>query len=200
MSFKIEKGMHLMIAGPNGCGKSSLFRILGELWPATGGTIHKPEADQIFYIPQRPYLPNGTLRDQLIYPDTLAQFKAKGKTDEDLMALLDSVRLGKLVKREGGWSSDNDWNDVLSGGEKQRVAMARLLYHKPKYAILDECTSAVSIDVEQHLYEHMKSQDITLITISHRPTVWAFHEWLLQFHGDKEYRFEQMPADKKIRQ
>jgi len=200
MSFKIEPGMHLMIAGPNGCGKSSLFRILGELWPATGGVIHKPKADQIFYIPQRPYLPNGTLRDQLIYPDTLAQFKAKGKTDEDLMTLLDDVRLGKLVKREGGWSSDNDWNDVLSGGEKQRVAMARLLYHKPKYAILDECTSAVSIDVEQHLYDHMKSKDITLITISHRPTVWAFHEWLLQFHGDKEYRFEQMPADKKIRQ
>lgn len=190
MSFKIEPGMHLMIAGPNGCGKSSLFRILGELWPATGGVIHKPKADQIFYIPQRPYLPNGTLRDQLIYPDTLAQFKAKGKTDEDLMTLLDDVRLGKLVKREGGWSSDNDWNDVLSGGEKQRVAMARLLYHKPKYAILDECTSAVSIDVEQHLYDHMKSKDITLITISHRPTVWAFHEWLLQFHGDKEYRFE----------
>jgi len=116
------------------------------------------------------------------------------------MTLLNDVRLGKLVKREGGWSSDNDWNDVLSGGEKQRVAMARLLYHKPKYAILDECTSAVSIDVEQHLYDHMKSQGITLITISHRPTVWAFHEWLLQFHGDKEYRFEQMPADKKIRQ
>lgn len=157
MSFKIEPGMHLMIAGPNGCGKSSLFRILGELWPATGGVIHKPKADQIFYIPQRPYLPNGTLRDQLIYPDTLAQFKAKGKTDEDLMTLLNDVRLGKLVKREGGWSSDNDWNDVLSGGEKQRVAMARLLYHKPKYAILDECTSAVSIDVEQHLYDHMKS-------------------------------------------
>ena len=97
--------------------------------------------------------------------------KAKKKTDEvskhsfnlnlfvkhDLMVLLEDVRLGKLVKREGGWNSENDWNDVLSGGEKQRVAMARLLYHKPKYAILDECTSAVSIDVEQHLYDHMKA-------------------------------------------
>lgn len=85
-----------------------------------------------------------------------------------MQEILEEAKLGYLVEREGGWDTQNDWNDVLSGGEKQRVAMARLIYHKPMYAILDECTSAVSIDVEGHLYAYMKKVGITLITVSHR--------------------------------
>lgn len=117
---------------------------------------------------------------------------------QQLEAILQEVRLGYLVKRDvTGWEKHNDWNDVLSGGEKQRIAMARLIYHKPLYAILDECTSAVSIDVEGHLYSYMKSIGITLITVSHRQTVWKYHDYLLHFKGDKVYTFGDMPEELK---
>jgi ATP-binding cassette subfamily D (ALD) protein 3 len=131
MSFEIKPGMHLMIAGPNGCGKSAMFRIMGQLWPVTGGKLHKPSLDKIFYIPQRPYLPCGTLRDQLIYPHTPEQMKQWGVTDDDLFEILENVRLAYLPDREGGWGKIAEWNDILSGGEKQRMALGRMLYHRP---------------------------------------------------------------------
>jgi ABC-type uncharacterized transport system fused permease/ATPase subunit len=102
----------------------------------------------VFYIPQRPYLPLGTLRDQIIYPHTAEMMRGRGVTDEGVTEVLRVVRLEYLVEREGGYDAVKDWMDVLSGGEKQRVAMARLFYHRPKYAILDECTSAVGVKGE----------------------------------------------------
>jgi ATP-binding cassette subfamily D (ALD) long-chain fatty acid import protein len=131
-----------------------------------GGKVKKPH--EIFYIPQRPYLSLGTLRDQIIYPHTRADMTAREVTDDDLQAILEIVELGGLVEREGGWDAEREWRDQLSGGDKQRIAMARLFYHAPKYAILDECTSALSLDVEEKLYTHAKSLGITLLTVSHR--------------------------------
>eukprot|EP00340_Litonotus_pictus_P001906 CAMPEP_0170520864 /NCGR_PEP_ID=MMETSP0209-20121228/6197_1 /TAXON_ID=665100 ORGANISM="Litonotus pictus, Strain P1" /NCGR_SAMPLE_ID=MMETSP0209 /ASSEMBLY_ACC=CAM_ASM_000301 /LENGTH=426 /DNA_ID=CAMNT_0010807437 /DNA_START=764 /DNA_END=2044 /DNA_ORIENTATION=- len=185
VNFKILPGQHTFISGANGCGKSSLFRILGELWPVKSGSITKPHFAQIFYVPQKPYLPKGNLRDQIIYPLSYEEFKKRGESDEYLERLMESVDVSHVLKREANkFDTVREWKDVLSGGEKQRVSMARLYYHKPTFAILDECTSAVSIDVEDKMYSHAKNYGITLITVSHRKSLWKFHDFLIRFKED----------------
>lgn len=201
LSFSVKPGDHLLIVGPNGCGKSSLFRILGGLWPVYGGTVRKPPFEDIFYIPQRPYLARGTLRQQVIYPDGVREMRDRGINDRDLVRILAIVEIDWLVDRfmpDGGWDAEHEWTDVLSAGHQQRIAMARLFYHAPKYAILDECTSSVTLEIEKVMYDEAKRLGITLMTVSHRRSLWKYHENILQFDGQGKYIFTKLDAEKRL--
>lgn len=137
----------------------------------------------------------GSLRDQVIYPDTYDDMLRKGIRDDDLMTYLDIVKLTYIQERDGQWDAVADWMDVLSGGEKQRIAMARLFYHKPQFAILDECTSAVSVDVEGSMYQYCREVGITLFTVSHRRSLWKHHEFYLHMDGRGHYEFKPIDLD-----
>uniref|UniRef100_F1KYL7 ATP-binding cassette sub-family D member 3 n=1 Tax=Ascaris suum TaxID=6253 RepID=F1KYL7_ASCSU len=195
LDLEVPSGRNVLVCGPNGCGKSSLFRILGELWPLFGGRLTKPAKGKLFYVPQRPYMTIGTLRDQVIYPDTRNDMINKRISDDQLTLFLKQVQLEYILSREGGWDSVQDWMDVLSGGEKQRIAMARLFYHEPQFAILDECTSAVSMDVEGAIYSLCRERNITLFTVSHRKSLWIHHEYYLHMDGRGNYEFKKINDD-----
>ncbi|KAI0031943.1 ABC transporter transmembrane region 2-domain-containing protein, partial [Vararia minispora EC-137] len=189
LTLALGPGDHLMITGSNGVGKTAVARVLASLWApgndaARFGGVSRPAAGEIVVVPQRAYMVAGSLLDQVIYPDSYPQFLSSGKTLEDLDQILQDVHLGYLVAREGGWGVRKEWRDVLSGGEKQRMAMARVFYRRPRFAILDECTSAVSSDVEGHIYEGAKALGITLITISLRLSLEKYHTQLLTLAGD----------------
>lgn len=166
---RISGGESVLLTGPSGAGKSTLFRAIAGIWPFGRGTIAVPPDARVLFLPQKPYLPIGTLREVVSYP-----MPASGITDEALREGLEAVGLPKLAERLG---ENAHWSMQLSPGEQQRIAFARALVQKPDWLFLDEATSAVDEGTEQCLYALVKERlaGTAVVSIGHRPTLGAFH-------------------------
>lgn len=176
LNLRLKSGARLVIVGRTGIGKSSLLRAMAGLWNRGKGTITLPNgAHECLFLPQRPYTFRSDLRSQLLYPnDELCV------TDEQLTQLLNEVALEKLLEKHGGLDAEKDWSRVLSLGEQQRIAFARVLLVRPKYLFLDEATSAVDLATEAMLYKRLLDAGMSYISIGHRHSLLHFHDQALR--------------------
>ncbi len=182
LSICVEPG-GLLIVGPSGSGKSSLLRLIAGLWNAGTGRLVRPNPEEMLFLPQSPYLILGTLREQLLYPNRNAAI-----TDQELEQLLEQVNLQDLLTRIGGFDAEVYWENILSLGEQQRLAFARLLVTRPRYIILDEATSALDIRNEENLYQQLQQSETTFISVGHRESLLNYHSHVLELSKDSSWR------------
>ena len=179
LDLRLEPGEALVITGPSGCGRTTLLRSIARLWPFTSGLLRRPDGDnEAMFLSQTPYLPLGDLRAVLSYPDVEAAIP-----DEELLAALEDVALGHLGRQ---LNDVQDWSKVLSPGEQQRIAFARVLLQKPKVLFLDESTSAVDESQEFRLYRLVRERipECIVVSVTHRSTVEQHHDHHLRLLGD----------------
>ena len=178
----------MLIVGETGRGKSTLFRAVAGLWPWGSGTILTPPPEAMAFLPQRPYLPLGTLRNALSYPSPADAFP-----DADVRQALERCDLGNLIAR---LDQVERWDNELSLGEQERLAFARLLLHKPGWVFLDEATAALDEDSQRHVMSLFDGElkDTTVMSIGHRPDLAAYHTRTLQLvHGRDGDRLKLKP-------
>lgn len=183
LSAVVRPGQGLAIIGPSGSGKSTLLRAIAGLTATGTGTVVRPSLRHMVFLPQKPYMVPGSLRNQLLYPLT-----SRYRFDEELLEILEAVNLPRLAAQYGGLDAEADWSHVLSVGEQQRLAFARVLITKPRYAMLDEATSALDTKNEDRLYQLLSSTSTTFVSVSHHEALLDYHHNVLELFGDGKWR------------
>jgi len=172
-------GRSTLVTGPSGSGKSTLFRAIADIWPYGEGAIAAPVDARVMLLPQRPYVPTGTLRTAVTYPGLIGAYG-----DEDIVRALQAAKLGGFVDQ---LDAEDNWGQRLSGGEQQRLAIARALLDKPDWLFLDEATSALDEKLEGEIYRMLRKElpGATIVSIGHRSTLIELHEARVDMHqGD----------------
>lgn len=186
VTFKLAPGHNVLIKGVSGSGKSTLLRALAGIWPFVEGKINLPRTEELMFIPQKPYLPLGTLKEALLYPGN------KRLSDNELVYLMDICQIGYLKDK---LELTADWSHVLSVGEQQRLAFVRAHIQQPKWLFLDEATSALDEETEAEMYSLLEERLIntTVVSIGHRSTLNKFHELALRLNKEeKSVRLEKL--------
>ena len=187
LSLTIAPGDRLLVVGPSGCGKTSFLRLVSGLWTPAAGQVERPPVGELMFIPQKPYMLLGSLREQLCYPQSPEKF-----SDDQLRHVLEQVRLPDLVRRYPDLDIKQDWPRLLSLGEQQRLGFARLLLNSPRFVVLDEATSALDVATEQALYGMLVALDMGFVSVGHRPTLRDYHDTVLELDGTGAWRL--MPS------